>query len=591
MNKLTLKTRLWIMALVPVIGIIGASAFSIFSSSSVYSNLMQHIYDEAFIAQSLVLNGDRDLYQALVAKHAILSRGPGPEFERDLKDFRENVNQVKDRLSKAEKLLSVSRQIWEVYQFEGNAESIFGEFAALNKDFPQWAALSEKEIEEVRSGKVPPRPITETEDPLFKKVRGGINDIGELLDIGADATALNNKTRMDRASITIIITALFVAFAALILAFTTIRTIRRSVAGILAASKAGGENNLTVRANLRGADELAAIGGALDGLLENLSGIMTDIQTKTATLSDLSETTAASCQEVTSTTNEVAESNAHLAEEVNKGRAGSMEAAGRVRDMNASIVSARETADNAGENSRRMAAAAARGQDTVAQSIGHMENIRNTVADTEKIISELSRSSERIGVVGATITSLADQTNLLALNAAIEAARAGEAGRGFAVVAEEVRTLAEQSQSGAREVAELVTRIIERTESAVQSMELSRRGVEEGVAIARVAGDALDDIMKAAGSSAEDIRHIMDATGKEAEQSQEALALIDETASVMGAADEQIQNVAASMEETAAAMDSVAISATKVSETADDLRKIAERFIVSDERAKGLIPM
>jgi methyl-accepting chemotaxis protein len=58
-----------------------------------------------------------------------------------------------------------------------------------------------------------------------------------------------------------------------------------------------------------------------------------------------------------------------------------------------------------------------------------------------------------------TITGIAGQTNLLALNAAIEAARAGQQGRGFAVVAEEVRQLAEESQSAAGDIAGLVETI------------------------------------------------------------------------------------------------------------------------------------
>ena len=73
-------------------------------------------------------------------------------------------------------------------------------------------------------------------------------------------------------------------------------------------------------------------------------------------------------------------------------------------------------------------------------------------AQVSEGIQALSVKSERIGGIVGTITGIAEQTNLLALNAAIEAARAGEQGRGFAVVAEEVRKLAEESQSAAAEI-------------------------------------------------------------------------------------------------------------------------------------------
>ena len=65
-----------------------------------------------------------------------------------------------------------------------------------------------------------------------------------------------------------------------------------------------------------------------------------------------------------------------------------------------------------------------------------------------RTVAAMQRIADKVGVV----EDIAYQTSLLALNAAIEAARAGQHGRTFAVVAQEVRRLAENSQTAAAEI-------------------------------------------------------------------------------------------------------------------------------------------
>ncbi|MBQ2115716.1 MAG: CZB domain-containing protein [Lachnospiraceae bacterium] len=95
-----------------------------------------------------------------------------------------------------------------------------------------------------------------------------------------------------------------------------------------------------------------------------------------------------------------------------------------------------------------------------------IENSKEMQTDMDELLDVLNHMNEVISGINA----ISSQTNLLALNASIEAARAGEAGRGFAVVAEEIRQLAEQTQSLTSNMGKFVERIKTASQKSAQSV-------------------------------------------------------------------------------------------------------------------------
>ncbi|MCP5162911.1 MAG: methyl-accepting chemotaxis protein [Hahellaceae bacterium] len=126
--------------------------------------------------------------------------------------------------------------------------------------------------------------------------------------------------------------------------------------------------------------------------------------------------------------------------------------------------------------------------EAVGNTVSSMDEIRDSISETEKRIKRLSERSQEISSIVDIISSIAERTHVLALNASMQAAAAGDAGRGFAVVADEVQRLAESSRGATSQISGLVRNIQMETADAVDTMNRSITQVVNGSRRAEQAG-------------------------------------------------------------------------------------------------------
>ncbi len=268
----------------------------------------------------------------------------------------------------------------------------------------------------------------------------------------------------------------------------------------------------------------------------------------------------ASSQQMASSSEETGKAVSEIAQAVSDVASG---AERQVRMVDQARVSSEQTGAAAEEAN----AIAQQGVAAAEQASGAMQALREQTGRVTDAIRTLAEKSEQIGGIVETITGIAGQTNLLALNAAIEAARAGEQGRGFAVVAEEVRKLAEESQSAATTISSLIAEIQEETERTVAVVEASAAQAEESGVTVETARDAFQQI----GASVENIRA-------------QIAQIVTATADVATVAEESsasTEQVSASTEETSASAEEIAASAQELAGTAEELTRLVGEFKVT----------
>ena len=120
--------------------------------------------------------------------------------------------------------------------------------------------------------------------------------------------------------------------------------------------------------------------------------------------------------------------------------------------------------------------------------------IKNNSDMAVSLTQELNKKNEEISSILKTLNDLTDQTNLLSLNASIEAARAGEHGKGFAVVAEEVRKLAESSQSFTKKIDIILEELINITLDVSNEITNEKNSIENCAEKATILKESFNNI-------------------------------------------------------------------------------------------------
>ncbi|MEH6472514.1 MAG: methyl-accepting chemotaxis protein [Halopseudomonas sp.] len=440
---------------------------------------------------NLLLQADRDMYQAQVAERSFIFIKEGSEDFKALQaQHDENIEQALDRVTKFDELTGSDETHALVKQFQAA--------------YADWTKTTQQiEYERANNGRQGRKTAIELSFGIgatqFDAARDIIDQLTEIVEHHAGVEVEHADTSAAQATtvqmISLVVGLGICALLALFFPGLITRPLQQMQAKVDDLSK--GDGDLTTRLDLQQKDELGQLGSSIDGFLDKLQQLISQVASTTAQVASAAEQQSAITAETTVTITEQHSAIDQVATAVN-------EMAATVQEVARSATDAASAAQSADSNAKQ-------GQQVVSATISAIKDLASDVDNAARVIGDVETDSENIGGVLDVIKNIADQTNLLALNAAIEAARAGEQGRGFAVVADEVRTLASRTQSSTEEIQAMIEKLQGATRNAVKVMVTGQEKAQASVEKATEAGGALDAITTAVAQISDMNLHIASA--------------------------------------------------------------------------------
>ncbi|MBU2514114.1 HAMP domain-containing protein [bacterium] len=514
-------------------------------------------------ALSLVLNGDRDAYQAYLAQLLSIRVLGQEDMKQQDHDNEENIAQTGERFLAAAEI-------------SGEAANPFK--SEFENYFSVWKENSRKAVQLAKQSlakNMAKKTESEASTVAFETMRDAIDKLGEMQDERAKMGEENMAHSISNTITIYVVTVVIALILAMAVAFILIRSILSALFNCVELAEKVSEGDFQVSLESQRKDELGKLMGAMNKMAHMLRGAISSISKTMGHVSrgdfrysmseagmtgelimikdsinksiDMLSGTIAqvvtATEQVNSGADQISSASQSLASGTTEQAASLEEVSSSMSEVTSRVQANNENASQAAELATKTMGVADRGDTQMKDMLSSMNKINSSSADISKIIK--------------VIDEIAFQTNLLALNAAVEAARAGKYGKGFAVVAEEVRNLAARSAEAAKNTTSLI--------------ENSVKEVESGVDNANKTAEVLSEITVG-------IAKVNDLVAEIAAASQEQSSNTNEISNALTQVNNVIQQNSSISEESASASEELSSQAT-------ELKAMMARFKLPDQKS------
>ncbi|QEY15438.1 methyl-accepting chemotaxis protein [Cellvibrio sp. KY-GH-1] len=422
----------------------------------------------------LLIQADRDLYQALTAERALL-QVDASQYSSLITEQADNAKQAQDR----------------VYQsLELSNTSTSAEREEFTRRYTAWKTLADDVINNARLSNETSKAAALQKSygaaaDAFQNLRDYIDELQEGRLVYVDEYTQEIDHNLKNSSSQLLIIVVVATAVSLLAAFFLPLIVANQVRGISDRIQniAEGDGDLTIRVPVTTNDELGELSKHVNVFMEKLQRIIASVLQNTNEVSKAAE----SLLSVSSSSQKAADEQCHAITMV----------VTAVNELTMAIQEVARNTSSTAQNTKDATEITEAGQERIRVAVEHVQGLATRIHETAEFMAKLEGEAKNVTSVIDVIRGVAEQTNLLALNAAIEAARAGEQGRGFAVVADEVRTLASRTQQSTGDIQGMLGKLQAGVQHAVGAMGNSEVHMQDAMASANDAGNSLSSISSA----------------------------------------------------------------------------------------------